>query len=138
MSVSAVERIMDYRWLTLRKFGELDPQEASLLELVEDSNSPDPELQTMQALAKKRLRQIIKTLDPETANILKCRCGFANNDPATPGQLARILHLGSHRIAQIEASGLNQLRDKYGAELEDFRDLELSSRELDSKGRHLS
>ncbi len=92
---------------------QTDQSEAgwSLSEMVTDDRlkSPDEELQESDIL--KHVMEMIETMDPREAMVLRLRFGLDDREPHTLKEIGEQLGLTRERVRQIETEALNKLNE---------------------------
>lgn len=76
---------------------------------IADENALDPEKVAEEVDLRKRLEQIMKTLNPREREIIKMRMGFYG-EAKSLAEIAQCFNLSRERIRQIEAKTLEKLR----------------------------
>jgi RNA polymerase primary sigma factor len=91
-----------------RKVGE--DQETELGALIEDKESPSPWEHTTEALMRERIDQVLNTLSPREARILRLRFGLHDGHTYTLEEIGDKFGLTRERIRQLEGKALRRLR----------------------------
>ena len=78
--------------------------------LVEDASSPSPAQVTYQNMLRERVEEVLSTLSPREARILRLRFGLGQDRAHTLEEVGRKFGLTRERIRQIEGKALRQLR----------------------------
>lgn len=78
--------------------------------LVEDASSPSPAQVTYQNMLRERVEEVLSTLSPREARILRLRFGLGQDRAYTLEEVGRKFGLTRERIRQIEGKALRQLR----------------------------
>ncbi len=89
-------------------FGEGD--DSTLGEFIEDKNSPNPDLCTMQNNLKEVLEEVIQSLSDREAPVLKMRFGIDQQKEYTLEEIGLNFDVTRERIRQIEAKAISRLR----------------------------
>ncbi len=87
-----------------------EEEERELGTLIEDTESTQPADAVMDSLLRERMEQVLITLPPREARILRLRYGLHNGRTYTLEEVGRKMGLTRERIRQIEAQALNRLR----------------------------
>ncbi|MFZ1462626.1 MAG: sigma-70 family RNA polymerase sigma factor [Anaerolineae bacterium] len=87
-----------------------EEEERELGTLIEDTESIQPADAVMDSLLRERMEQVLITLPPREARILRLRYGLHNGRTYTLEEVGRKMGLTRERIRQIEAQALNRLR----------------------------
>jgi RNA polymerase primary sigma factor len=77
---------------------------------VEDTITPSPAQTTYENLLRERVEQVLGTLSPREARILRLRFGLENGHPYTLEEVGKKFGLTRERIRQIEGKALRRLR----------------------------
>ncbi len=77
---------------------------------VEDTVTPSPSQTTYDNLLRERVDQVLSTLSPREARILRLRFGMENGHPYTLEEVGKKFGLTRERIRQIEGKALRRLR----------------------------
>tara|TARA_Y100000310_G_scaffold345531_1_gene466083 strand:- start:15972 stop:17222 length:1251 start_codon:yes stop_codon:yes gene_type:complete len=75
-----------------------------------DKKKPNPELEASKKEIRRRLNQIIDSLNPQQAEVIRRRFGLENRVDGTLEDVAKDLHLSKARIGQIEQKAIKKLR----------------------------
>ena len=78
--------------------------------MIEDENAPDLGELSDRQLLKEMLEDLIGTLDPREAHILRLRYGFEDGQMLTLQEVASKYGLSRERIRQVEREALVKLR----------------------------
>jgi RNA polymerase primary sigma factor len=84
---------------------------------VEDENSPSPAQVVYQNMLRERVDQVLSTLSPREARILRLRFGLGQDRPYTLEEVGQKFGLTRERIRQIEGKALRHLRQPCVARL---------------------
>lgn len=87
-----------------------DDDESELGMFVEDSNSPSPAQIVYQQMLRERVNEVLATLSPREARILRLRFGLDSDRPYTLEEVGQKFGLTRERIRQIEGKALRRLR----------------------------
>ncbi|MFC1716589.1 RNA polymerase sigma factor RpoD/SigA [Candidatus Poribacteria bacterium] len=95
----------------------------SFIDLVHNRSVPSPEDEVSAQAIKERLDEVLETLAPREAEVLKLRFGLSDGTPYTLEQLGRTLGITRERVRQIEKKALMKLRHpKRSLKLREFMD----------------
>jgi RNA polymerase primary sigma factor len=99
---------------------QTDQSEAgwSLGDMVMDERAKTPEDELLEHDVLTHVRQMMQTMDPREATVLKMRFGLDEMEPHTLKEIGEQLNLTRERVRQIETEALRKLADG----LEDRRD----------------
>ena len=95
--------------------GEEDDTELGMF--VEDTITPSPSQTTYENMLRERVEQVLSTLSPREARILRLRFGLENGHPYTLEEVGHKFGLTRERIRQIEGKALRRLRHPCRARL---------------------
>ncbi len=87
-----------------------DDEEAEYGMFVEDTFTPSPAQTAYENMLRERVEQVLATLSPREARILRLRFGLENGHPYTLEEVGRKFGLTRERIRQIEGKALRRLR----------------------------
>ena len=82
---------------------------------VEDQDSPSPMEVTYQTMMREKINEVLATLTPREARILRLRFGLDGTRPYTLEEVGLKFGLTRERIRQIEGKALRQLRHPHKA-----------------------
>jgi len=94
-----------------------DEDDSELGMFVEDTVTPSPAQTTYENMLRERVEQVLATLSPREARILRLRFGLENGHPYTLEEVGHKFGLTRERIRQIEGKALRRLRHPYRARL---------------------
>ena len=78
--------------------------------VIEDAESAQAPDMVMGSMLRERMEQLLTTLPPREARILRLRYGLQNGRTYTLEEVGRKMGLTRERIRQIETQALNRLR----------------------------
>ncbi len=106
-----VQWMMQVSWLPLSLESPVgDEEDAELGHFVEDRKSPGPAQTTYQNMLREKLEQVLSTLPPREARVLRLRYGLENGRVYTLEEVGQKFGLTRERIRQIENKALRRLR----------------------------
>ena len=122
ISVSKVQWMMRVSWLPLSLETPVGDEEDSELGMfVEDQDTPSPMEVTYQTMMREKINEVLATLTPREARILRLRFGLDGTRPYTLEEVGLKFGLTRERIRQIEGKALRQLRHPFKArQLKDY------------------
>jgi RNA polymerase primary sigma factor len=122
LSVNKVQWIMRVSWLPLSLETPVGDEEDSELGMfVKDEESPSPMEVTYQSMMREKINEILATLSPREARILRMRFGLDGGRAYTLEEVGLKFGLTRERIRQIEGKALRQLRHPHKArQLKDY------------------
>lgn len=88
--------------------GEED--DSHLGDFIQDDDSPAPQDAAAYTLLREQLEEVMKTLTPREAKVLKLRFGLEDGKARTLEEVGREFEVTRERIRQIEAKALRKLR----------------------------
>ncbi len=94
-----------------------DEDDSELGMFVEDNITPSPSQTTYENMLRERVEQVLATLSPREARILRLRFGLENGHPYTLEEVGHKFGLTRERIRQIEGKALRRLRHPCRARL---------------------
>jgi RNA polymerase primary sigma factor len=92
-----------------------DEEDSELGMFVEDEISPSPTQAVYQNMLRERVDEVLSTLSPREARILRLRFGLDDNHPYTLEEVGAKFGLTRERIRQIEGKALRRLRHPFRA-----------------------
>jgi RNA polymerase primary sigma factor len=87
-----------------------EEQDSELGYFIEDEEAPAPAEETDHSLLRETLEELIDTLDPREARILRLRFGFQDGSAYTLEEVGDKFGLTRERVRQIEQRALQRLR----------------------------
>lgn len=122
LSVSKVQWMMRVSWLPLSLETPVGEEEESELGMfVEDEDTPSPIEVTYQSMMHDQINEVLATLTPREARILRMRFGLDTDRAYTLEEVGLKFGLTRERIRQIEGKALRQLRHPHKArQLKDY------------------
>jgi RNA polymerase primary sigma factor len=111
LTVEKVQWIMRVSWLPLSLESPVgDEDDAELGHFIEDQFSLTPLQSAYQSILKEKLEEVLATLSPREARVLRLRFGLDDGTTYTLEEVGRKFGLTRERIRQIEGHALRQLR----------------------------
>jgi len=111
MAIDKVQWMLQVSWLPLSLESPVgDEEDAELGMFVEDEHTPTPTSATAQKMLAEKLDEILATLTPREARILRLRFGLENGKQYTLEEVGEKFGLTRERIRQIEGKALRRLR----------------------------
>ena len=122
LTVRRVQWIMKVSWQPLSLESPVgDEEESELGHFIEDEISLTPAQSAYQTLLKEKLEDILSTLTPREARVLRMRFGLDDGTIYTLEEVGQKFGLTRERIRQIEGRALRQLRHPMRArQLKDY------------------
>jgi RNA polymerase primary sigma factor len=107
-----VDWMMQVSWLPLSLESPIneDEEEAELGMFVEDELTPTPIQSAYSKLLSEKIQEVLDTLPPREARILRLRFGLENGRSYTLEEVGQKFGLTRERIRQIESKALRRLR----------------------------
>ena len=87
-----------------------EEEDSHLGDFVEDNDSPAPSDSASYSLLREQLCNILNTLTPREAQVIRLRFGLEDGRPRTLEEVGRQFKITRERIRQIEAKALRKLR----------------------------
>jgi RNA polymerase primary sigma factor len=111
LSVDKVHWIMKVSWLPLSLETPVgDDEESELGMFIEDEFSPTPMQSAYQSMLKEKIEEVLSTLSPREARVLRLRFGLDDGRAYTLEEVGQKFGLTRERIRQIEGKALRRLR----------------------------
>jgi len=122
VNIRKVQWMMRVSWLPLsleRPVG--DEEDSELGMFVEDDLTPSPMEVTYKSMLRDKIDEVLNTLSPREARILRLRFGLDSGRAYTLEEVGQKFGLTRERIRQIEGKALRQLRHPHKArQLKDY------------------
>jgi len=87
-----------------------DDEDSLLGDFIPDETQPQPYDQASKQLLKENIEEVLDTLSPREASVLKMRFGLNGHHPMTLEEVGREFGVTRERIRQIEAKALRKLK----------------------------
>jgi len=111
LPVQRVQWIVKVSWLPLSLESPVgDDEESELGYFIEDKFSPTPMQSAYQSMLKDKLEEVLSTLTPREARVLRLRFGLDDGTIYTLEEIGQKFGLTRERIRQIEGRALRRLR----------------------------
>lgn len=122
LDIRKVQWMMRVSWLPLSLETPVGDEEDSELGMfVEDQDTPSPMEATYKSMLRDKIDEVLNTLSPREARILRLRFGLESGRAYTLEEVGEKFGLTRERIRQIEGKALRQLRHPHKArQLKDF------------------
>jgi RNA polymerase primary sigma factor len=122
LPVHRVQWIMKVSWQPLSLESPVgDEEDSELGQFIEDEVSLTPMQSAYQSMLKDKLEEILSTLTPREARVLRLRFGLDDGTTYTLEEVGQKFGLTRERIRQIEGRALRQLRHpKRARQLKDY------------------
>ena len=109
--IDKVQWMLQVSWLPLSLESPVgDDEDSELGMFVEDQDTPSPSQVTFQKMLGEKLEDVLATLSPREARILRLRFGLENGKAYTLEEVGEKFGLTRERIRQIEGKALRRLR----------------------------
>jgi RNA polymerase primary sigma factor len=106
-----VQWMLQVSWLPLSLESPIgDDEDSELGMFVEDDTTPPPSQTTYQKLLSEKIEEVLASLTPREARILRLRFGLENGRSYTLEEVGEKFGLTRERIRQIEGKALRRLR----------------------------
>ena len=111
LDLQKVQWILQVSWLPLSLESPVgDDDESELGMFIEDELTPSPIQSVYQSMLKEKIDEVLGTLTPREARILRLRFGLDTGVPFTLEEVGEKFGLTRERIRQIEGKALRRLR----------------------------
>jgi len=111
LDLHKVQWILQVSWLPLSLESPVgDDEESDLGMFIEDELTPTPMQSVYEAMLKEKIDEVLGTLTPREARILRLRFGLDSGVPNTLEEVGEKFGLTRERIRQIEGKALRRLR----------------------------
>ncbi len=112
VNTNKVEWMMRVSWLPLSLESPIndDEEDSELGMFIEDQVTPTPIQSTYSNLLREKVQEVLDTLPPREARILRLRFGLENGRAYTLEEVGQKFGLTRERIRQIESKALRRLR----------------------------
>ena len=112
LPVRKVDWMLRVSWLPLSLESPIndDDEEAELGQFVEDEVTPTPIQSAYAKMLTEKISEVLETLPPREARILRLRFGLENGRNYTLEEVGQKFGLTRERIHQIESKALRRLR----------------------------
>jgi RNA polymerase primary sigma factor len=111
LDLQKVQWILQVSWLPLSLESPVgDDEESELGMFIEDELTPTPMQSVFQSMLKEKIDEVLSTLTPREARILRLRFGLDTGTPFTLEEVGEKFGLTRERIRQIEGKALRRLR----------------------------
>ena len=112
LPMDKIEWMLQVSWLPLSLESPIneDEEDSELGQFVEDQFTPTPMESTYSKLLREKIDEVLDTLPPREARILRLRFGLENGHNYTLEEVGEKFGLTRERIRQIESKALRRLR----------------------------
>lgn len=111
MSVAKVQWILKVSWQPLSLDTPIsDDDDTDLGAFIEDERTPSPAQSVHENMLKEKIGEVLNTLSPREARVLRLRYGLDTGTPFTLEEVGEKFGLTRERIRQIEGKALRRLR----------------------------
>lgn len=112
LPIDKIEWMLQVSWLPLSLESPIndDEEDSELGQFVEDQFTPTPMDSTYAKLLREKIEEVLDTLPPREARILRLRFGLENGHNYTLEEVGEKFGLTRERIRQIESKALRRLR----------------------------
>ena len=106
-----IQWLLKVSWIPLSLESPVgDEDDSELGMFIEDKATPTPSQSVYENMLRERVNEVLSTLTPREARILRLRFGLADNRPYTLEEVGEKFGLTRERIRQIEGKALRRLR----------------------------
>ena len=88
-----------------------ESEDSSLSEFVEDRNRENPADEAVRSIIRRKVQDVLDTLDEREKDVISLRYGFTDGQPHTLEEVARAFQVTRERIRQIEQKSLEKLKE---------------------------
>ncbi len=111
LDLKKIQWILKVSWLPLSLESPVgDDEDSELGMFIEDEFSPTPIQSAYQSMLKEKIDEVLGTLSPREARVLRLRFGLDTGTPYTLEEVGEKFGLTRERIRQIEGKALRRLR----------------------------
>ena len=111
LDIKKVNWILKVSWLPLSLESPIgDDEDSELGMFIEDEFNPTPMQSAYQSLLKEKIEEVLGTLSPREARVLRLRFGLNSDKAYTLEEVGEKFGLTRERIRQIEGKALRRLR----------------------------
>jgi RNA polymerase primary sigma factor len=111
MDLDKVQWVLKVSWLPLSLETPVgDDEDSELGMFIEDELSPTPIQSAYQSMLKDKIEEVLGTLTPREARVLRMRFGLDTGVPFTLEEVGEKFGLTRERIRKIEGKALQRLR----------------------------
>jgi RNA polymerase primary sigma factor len=111
LDLQKIQWILQVSWIPLSLESPVgDDEESDLGMFIEDALTPTPIQTTYQSMLKEKIDEVLGTLTPREARVLRLRFGLDTGVPFTLEEVGEKFGLTRERIRQIEGKALRRLR----------------------------
>ena len=111
MDLEKVQWVLKVSWLPLSLESPVgDDEDSELGMFIEDEFTPTPIQSAYQSMLKEKIEEVLGTLTPREARVLRMRFGLDSGVPYTLEEVGDKFGLTRERIRQIEGKALRRLR----------------------------
>ena len=87
-----------------------EENDSHLGDFIKDDDTPSPQDAASDTMLREQLNDVMKTLTPREAKVLRLRFGLDDGKARTLEEVGKTFHVTRERIRQIEAKALRKLR----------------------------
>ena len=105
-----VEKVIEIQKIAQDPVSLGEEEDSHLGDFIQDEDSPAPQDAASYTLLKEQLEEVMNTLTPREAKVLKLRFGLEDGKSRTLEEVGKKFNVTRERIRQIEAKALRKLR----------------------------
>jgi RNA polymerase primary sigma factor len=105
-----VEWMLQVSWKPVSLENPVGEEDEEMITFVEDSLTPSPTESANEQLLREKVEEVLGTLSPREARVLRMRFGLCGERPYTLEEVGQKFGLTRERIRQIEGRALRRLR----------------------------
>jgi len=111
LSLEKIQQLLDVVEDPFSLSTQVNDEDGSTLEqFIEDHNASNPSDVTINGVMEEDVKQVLATLDPREALVLRLRFGIGEDRSRTLDEVGKILKVTRERVRQIEANALEKMR----------------------------
>jgi RNA polymerase primary sigma factor len=105
-----VDWMLQVSWRPVSLENPIGDEDEEMITFVEDTITPSPTDSVSEHLLREKVEEVLSTLSPREARVLRMRFGLCGEHPCTLEEVGQKFGLTRERIRQIEGRALRRLR----------------------------
>ena len=105
-----VDWMLQVSWRPVSLENPIGEEDEEMITFVEDTFTPSPTESVSEQLLREKIEEVLSTLSPREARVLRMRFGLCGERPCTLEEVGQRFGLTRERIRQIEGRALRRLR----------------------------
>jgi RNA polymerase primary sigma factor len=105
-----IDWMLQVSWKPVSLENPVGEEDEEMITFVEDSQTPSPTESATETLLREKVEEVLATLTPREARVLRMRFGLCGERPYTLEEVGQKFGLTRERIRQIEGRALRRLR----------------------------